>query len=72
MNQLQVRKANNNKCRLRTVPNNPFSEADSWKTHFQQIQNGATPVADRVWHNIPTSPTTADWLNNTPTQDKLT
>ena len=69
---LKVRKANSTRSSLRTVSRNPFAEAESWKDHFSKIQNGAVPVADRVWDSVPTNPIPAQWLSDTPTTPELT
>ena len=71
MSKLKVRKANNTKSSLKRITCNPFAEAESWKEHFSNIQNGAIPVADRVWNSVPQNPTTT-WLNETPTIPELT
>ena len=68
---LKVRKANSTRSSLRTVSRNPFAEAESWKDHFSKIQNGAVPVADRVWDSVPTNPIPAQWLSDTPTTPEL-
>ena len=69
---LKVRKANSTRSSLRNVSRNPFAEAESWKDHFSKIQNGAVPVADRVWDSVPINPIPAQWLNDTPTTPELT
>ena len=71
MSKLKVRKANSTKSSLKRITCNPFAEAESWKEHFSNIQNGAIPVADRVWNSVPQNPTTT-WLNETPTIPELT
>ena len=40
----------------RNLADNPLAEAASWRQRFKNIQNGATPVADRVWGNIHQAP----------------
>ena len=36
------------------LPRNTWEkdETESWRQHFKKIQNGTTPVAQRVWHSI--------------------
>ena len=48
---------------MKRITRNPFPEAESWKDHFSNIQDGAVPVANRVWDSIPQNPNTATWLN---------
>ena len=69
---LKVRKANSTRSSLHNVSRNPFAEAESWKDHFSKIQNGAVPVAERVWDSVPINPIPAQWLNDTPTTPELT
>ena len=71
MAKLKVRKANNTQANLRSTSRNPFAEAESWRQHFQLIQNGVEAVADRVWQNIPHTHTIADWMSQTPTPQEL-
>ena len=71
MAKLKVRKANNTQANLRSTSRDPFAEAESWKQHFQLIQNGVEAVADRVWQNIPISPQVATWMAQTPTPQEL-
>ena len=72
MSKLKIRKANNTKSSMKRITRNPFAEAESWKDHFSNIQNGAVPVADRVWDHIPQNPNPATWLCETPTIPELT
>lgn len=71
MKKLRVRKAVRARTSLRNATQNPFGEAQSWRHHFRNIQNGAVPVADRVWRNIPQVSHTANWMMDTPTIPEL-
>ena len=71
MAKLKVRQANNTQANLRSTSRNPFAEAESWRQHFQLIQNGTEAVADRVWQNIPLNHTIAHWMAQTPTPQEL-
>lgn len=71
MSKLRVRKTVRARTSLRNVTQNPFGEAQSWKQHFRDIQNGAIPVAERVWRNIPQLAHISSWMNDTPTTHEL-
>lgn len=64
--------SNNTKSSMKRITRNPFAELESWKDHFSNIQDGAVPVANRVWDSIPQNPNTATWLNETLTIPELT
>ena len=67
MNKLKLRGTTRRNLGERHLADDPLAEAASWRKHFRQIQNGATPVAERVWRNIETSPVREDLdLGGTP------
>lgn len=65
---LQHRSWLRTKTCLRNTSQNPQQVAAAWQQHFKNIQNGAIPVAERVWRHIPVAQHTAGWLTSLPTK----
>ena len=68
INKLQHRSWLRTKTCLRNTSQNPQQVAAAWQQHFKDIQNGAIPVAERVWRHIPVAQHIAGWLTSTPTK----
>ena len=71
LGKLQNRALLRKRTSLRNTSQNPTQVAEAWKHHFRNIQNGAIPVADRVWRSIPTTRHIAEWLTQTPTRTEV-
>ena len=67
MKQLRTRYTLKTNSGGKLVYNDPITETEAWKTHFQQIQNGDETVNNQVWRNIKKRTKNQQWMMETPT-----
>ena len=68
--ELSQAKAHRKRFGLRRTEN-PQNEAEAWKEHFKQIQDGIGDIPEAVWNDVKHETDSAEWLAAPPTREEV-